>query len=913
MAILALVAGALAVVTLVAGLLNYFGNRVEHAWYVSLIAYVSWFFPFSIVVLVPLDLASTLFRGCKVEEECNEPLMYVSSEFLIGAWRTIYWCSFALTWVLIPLLQSYTQSGDFTVMKRFRSAVRYNIIYQLIVGSIALLGLVFLFYAKGPSNLRAYIMALSNSWGLVLVVIFMGYGMVDVPRRLWHKGDNARELRRISFKASVVKDKRQDTEDEVHNVAKELSVVCHKVQHSDPLRPYVDKMVEGFPAVRGVQFESNRTSSPIPPSQSQRSELHGMNASLPLGSSRTGTGTTLGGRKHSMDGLVPNVITEKYLADLHARIKRALRMSDRWNAIWRDLQKAGFLAQDIQENMDNPEKKFRSTLRPLTSKPKNWQLSLEWVWHLKLRPILLRSLAAVCAALSLLIVWSEMTYQNVNPVLSVIGLLVQVARDRMSYGAIEAVSFFTMLYMCTCAYTTLMKMKLLNNYVLVPNHHTDEPTLLFIGSYLCRLTFPLVYNYLTISAAGKEDSTVFAGYMGKIDMVPLLGDFNYYMPYVILVPTLITLFNVFAKMFAICSISDNFFDNDDDEGGIGGDLEEGVQVLKDARRDEERRLLPERTGLNRDFTARRGAAFETYNNNKNKQNRRRGDAPPTHSMLGEGSSANAWRDVRPSPSGNSQRPFHEPYFDDSTDDDDSGSVFTGFGRRESADHMGSSAPGAGAGTHPGGRGRSSIDSPSRGNLHRHTTKLDTPPTPGPFKSLWQKMVGPKQAIALDGTNTFSDPTDSDGARSSIESTGHEGGHVPSSYTGRNTFRPDRNSSSAAGRTGPALMFASVQQQPSSYSRSSLQEDENRDRDRLLSVHDARTRHGGSSGSSSRAHSPQGRVIGHGGQGGQGGQGGTNSGRNSRPNSRIFGASSPQNGNSTNRQPSPLINIFDDDD
>jgi hypothetical protein len=56
---------------------------------------------------------------------------------------------------------------------------------------------------------------------------------------------------------------------------------------------------------------------------------------------------------------------------------------------------------------------------------------------LKLRPILLRSLAALCAVLSLLIVWSEMTYQNVNPVLSVIGLLVQIARDRVSYGAIE--------------------------------------------------------------------------------------------------------------------------------------------------------------------------------------------------------------------------------------------------------------------------------------------------------------------------------------------------------------------------------------------------------------------------------------------------------------------------------------------
>lgn len=93
--------------------------------------------------------------------------------------------------------------------------------YQLVVGSIALLGLIYVWYSQETtSNLRAYVMALSNSWGLILVVIFMGYGMVDVPRRLWHKGDNARELRRISFKASVVKDKRQDTEDEVLNVAK---------------------------------------------------------------------------------------------------------------------------------------------------------------------------------------------------------------------------------------------------------------------------------------------------------------------------------------------------------------------------------------------------------------------------------------------------------------------------------------------------------------------------------------------------------------------------------------------------------------------------------------------------------------------------------------------------------------------
>ncbi|KAG0301372.1 hypothetical protein BGZ98_008411 [Dissophora globulifera] len=889
-------------IALVAGLLNYFGNRAEHAWYLSLIAFISWFFPFSIVVLVPLDLASTLWRGCTDEEQCKEPFMYVSSEFLVAAWRTIYWCSFALTWVMIPLLQAYTQSGEFTVMKRFRHAVRYNIIYQLIVGSIAMLGLVYVWYSQGPSNLRAYVMALSNSWGLILVVIFMGYGMVDVPRRLWHKGDNARELRRLAFKASVVKDKCQDTEDEVLSVAKELSVVCHKVQLSGPLRPYVDKMVEDFPAVRGVQFESSRTASPIP---FQRGDVTGTASGATSGVSRMPPAPGVLTRKQSLES-VPAVITEKYLADLHARIKRALRMNDRWKAIWHDLLQAGFLAQDIQENMDNPEKKFRSNLRPLTVKPKGWQLSFEWVWHLKLRPIILRSLSVFLAVISLLIVWSEMTYRNTNPVLSVIGLLVDMARDRMSYGAIEAISFFTMLYMCTCAYTTLMKMRLLNNYVLVPNHHTDEPTLLFIGSYLCRLTFPLVYNYLTISSTSKDDTTEFSAYMGKIDMVPFLGEFNYYMPYLILAPTLITLFNVFAKMFAVCSISDNFFDNDDEEGGIGGDLEEGLQVLADARRDEERRLLPDRVGMNRDFTARRGAAFESYNNNKN---RRRGDMA-THSMLGEGSSASAWRDVRPYPSGSNQRPYQEPYFDDSSDDEDAGSVAGGIG----GINVGGST-GLGAGT------RSSVDSPGRlgtastRGSHRNLSKLDPinhsnnnhtrePPVPsGAFKSMWQKLTRPKQAISLDNAPT-PDLIESDDARSSMESNGHR--QPP--HSGR-SFRPDRHiASNAATRTGPALMFASVQQQPSSYGRHS------EDRERLLTVGGG----GHQSPYSSRTNSPQGRPV------------AGAAGRNNPRNSRVFGTSHPagnggagnqfrpldsssRSGPSSHRQASPLVNINDEDD
>ncbi|KAF9969688.1 hypothetical protein BGZ73_007819 [Actinomortierella ambigua] len=913
MSAIQLVAGTLFVAFVVASLLNYFGNRRQHAWYVSLVAFVSWFFPFSIVGLVPLDLSSTLYRSCNHEDACKEPFTYVSQEFLVAAWRTMYWSSFVLTWVLIPILQAYTQSGQFTVMKRLRNAVRDNLIYQMIIGVVALLGLLYVIYSIGTKDLRAYLMALSNSWGLILVVVFMGYGMVEVPRRLWHKGDNERELRRISFKASAVKDTKQDTEEEVMRVA--------KMQPSDPLKPLVDKMVHNFPEARSIQFESSRTSSPLPGSARDRSTPS--NNGRLFGSSQTPATARTVGRKSSVESMVPAVLTENYLANLNARIKKALRMRDRWTAIWHDLLQEGFLAQDIQENADNPERKFRSTLRPLNNKPTDFWLKVEWHWYLRIRPVCFRVASVFCALVSIVIVWSEVTFKKGDPPLSIIGLLIQLAKKEMSYGAIEAVSFFTMLYMCACAYSSLLKMRLLNIYVLVPNHHTDEPTLLFMGSYLCRLTFPLVYNFLTI---GKEDSTEFAEYMGRMNMVPLLGKFNDYMPYAILVPTLITLFNVFAKMFAICSISDTFFEDDDsDEGGIGGDIEEGRQVLQDARREQERILFPSRAGFHRDFSSRRVAALDSYNNNK-KAGRGRpisgaGNDFASRNSLGEGSSASAWREAR-ALQGARHHTLQEPYHDDSTDDDEGtyGRRHSeGYGRLDTFDPFRGMSSGAGS---FGGRS-SGFDSPSFG---RSRSPLPPPlpqpsgpdefrrdddddSQPGAIKSLWQKLTGKKKpAIVLDGNSRQPGMSgyESD-SRSSLESVergitgtgrGGQGGDSARRGVGAETGTGAEAPRAGNNPTGPALMFTSIQRT-------------NDDRESLLGYSGSNTNTGRiASGARSptrpqsfkpSANRPQSGYLqtSSGGEGALGRPGATRNPRLSEDN-RRGGAS-------------PLINFFSEDD
>ncbi|KAF9161923.1 hypothetical protein DFQ26_004019 [Actinomortierella ambigua] len=788
MAALQLVAGTLLVAFVVASLLNYFGNRRQHAWYVSLVAFVSWFFPFSIVGLVPLDLSSTLYRSCNPQDACKEPFTYVSQEFLVAAWRTMYWSSFALTWVLIPILQAYTQSGQFTVMKRLRNAVRDNLIYQMVIGFVALLGLLYVIYTIGTKDLRAYLMALSNSWGLILVVVFMGHGMVDVPRRLWHKGNNERELRRISFKASAVKDTKLDAEEEVMRVAKELSIVCHKLQSSDPLKPLVDKMVHNFPEARSIQFDSSRTSSPLP--GSTRDRPTSTNNGRFFGSSQPSASSRAGGRKNSIESMVPAVLTEDYLANLNARIKKALRMKDRWTAIWHDLLQEGFLAQDIHENADNPERKFRSTLRSLSNKPKDFWLKFEWHWYLRIRPVCFRMASVFCALVSILIVWSEVTFDKNDPTLSVVGILIQLAKKETS--------------------------------------------------------FPLVYNFLTI---GKEDSTEFAEYMGRMNMVPLLGSFNHYMPYLILVPTLITLFNVFAKMFAICSISDTFFEDDDsDEGGIGGDLEEGRQVLQDARREQERLSIPERSGFHRDFSSRRVAALDAYNNNK-KTGRKTGRGRPvggaggagseftSRNPLGEGSSAGAWREVRPL-QGARQHTLQEPYHDDSTDDDE-GSYgrrhSEGYGRLDTFDPFRGMSSGAGS---FGGRS-SGFDSPSFG---RSRSPLPPPRLPvddsqrdeddgsrsGAIKSLWYKLTGKKKpAIVLEGATRQPGMGDYESdSRSSLESvergTSRAGGsREEEAVAGAGAETATGARASSGSPMGPALMFTSIQRASDDRDRESL--------------------------------------------------------------------------------------------
>lgn len=63
-------------------------------------------------------------------------------------------------------------------------------------------------------------MAAANSWGLFLVIVFMGYGLVSVPRTLWYSGSYDRHLHQHYANAARLKEECMDSEIEFNELAK---------------------------------------------------------------------------------------------------------------------------------------------------------------------------------------------------------------------------------------------------------------------------------------------------------------------------------------------------------------------------------------------------------------------------------------------------------------------------------------------------------------------------------------------------------------------------------------------------------------------------------------------------------------------------------------------------------------------
>uniref|UniRef100_A0A1I8EZG2 LMBR1 domain-containing protein 2 n=1 Tax=Wuchereria bancrofti TaxID=6293 RepID=A0A1I8EZG2_WUCBA len=522
-------------------LLNKYGSWRRQHFIVTISTFIGWFFSFIIIFILPLDIAITFYNRCLLEEAqisvrkeldvinvtdavCRKPIGFVPNYVLLRLWRVVYWTAQLLTWIVLPLMQN---AGDFSSLGKLRSAIYSNAIYY---GTYLAVFFMLMIYAavKGvvlnAEHLKVILISASNTWGLFLLVILLGYGLIEVPRQFWQMGSRDFRLNKTYFDIDKLSTDKNDAEDAVREAYKEARSVLTLLCNEHTLRKYAQTIVAKFPPELVSQITSR-----------------------------------------SNDGF--SIISDSTIR-LHKRVISAVQNHHRKQAQWNALIFRALYLEDVQQAEMTGQfvrtKEHRSYFFYCPSR-------VCFLWHVLYKRTLLKILGLFFYVMTGFVMWSECTFFIVHPRLSLAALIVHSTAYDYHYLHIQIYATVIISYLCICAYYTVFKLQIYRYYHLDPHHMTDENSLLFSAILLCRLTPPICLNVLGMihldshitsdTEFGVE--TQFTKLMGHLDLIPVLAKgINIYLPILIVLLALGTWFKLGIRLLHFLGI-DQFVDDDE--------------------------------------------------------------------------------------------------------------------------------------------------------------------------------------------------------------------------------------------------------------------------------------------------------------------------------------------------------------
>lgn len=565
-------------------LLQRYGDLRKQQPIVLLGTLLSWYLCFLIVFILPLDVSTTIYKQCILDnskdtprvirathrnetnsssspnsslsaQKCEEPWSYIPDGVLPVFWRVVYWTSQFLTWVLLPFMQSYASAGAFSRVGKMKTALIENAIYY---GTYLLIFISLLIYlAAHPkwsltwAELQTIGITAANTWGLFLLVLLLGYGLVEIPRSYWLSSSPAYLLSKTYFKAAKIAVEKAEAEENLVDVMEEVAGVHESIRYNHSLRKCVDTILTKCPIEYQEEFGRNVVNS----------------------------------------GGEPRIIpTTKSLTNLHKKVISAVQRHGQTQVQWSILSDQAFHLEDVTKSQNSPTRHFiHSFPATLSSQIPRfiYTPTIEWYWECVFRQWFCRFLAVLLCLLSAAVVWSECTFFSTHPVLSLFAVFIQSAESKYNYIYIEMACFVSILFMCVCVYSTVFRIRFFNYYYLVPHHQTDAYSLQFSGMLFCRLTPPLCLNFLGLihmdSAISHQDKiqTSYTSIMGSMRLLSFISD-GFYIYYPMLV--LLLCFATFYKLGSRCLNLLGFHQYVTDDDLITDLVDEGRELIRRERR-----------------------------------------------------------------------------------------------------------------------------------------------------------------------------------------------------------------------------------------------------------------------------------------------------------------------------------------
>ncbi|TNN80641.1 LMBR1 domain-containing protein 2-B [Liparis tanakae] len=207
-------------------LLQRYGDLRRQQRMVLLGTLLSWYLCFLIVFILPLDVSTTIYKQC-VLDNGNHPTPVTrtrrtnQTDDNSSVHPTVR--------LLLPFMQSYARSGAFSRVGKIKTALIENAIYY---GTYLLIFISLLVYvAAHPQwkltwrELQTIGITAANTWGLFLLVLLLGYGLVEIPRSYWLSSSHGYLLAKTYFKTAKMATEKVSAEENLADVMEVISGV----------------------------------------------------------------------------------------------------------------------------------------------------------------------------------------------------------------------------------------------------------------------------------------------------------------------------------------------------------------------------------------------------------------------------------------------------------------------------------------------------------------------------------------------------------------------------------------------------------------------------------------------------------------------------------------------------------------
>jgi len=200
---------------------------------------------------------------------------------------------------------------------------------------------------------------------------------------------------------------------------------------------------------------------------------------------------------------------------------------------------------------------------------------MKYFYYIHAHPILLKVFCVICAIFSVVLLYTELT----NFIKIDISTFSWIVNGHFNFTATFILLFVPLSYMLACTYFGFFSVKLASWYELYKNH-SDPVSMIWSGTMLARMIYPMSYNFITLVRA---KNTAYSEVLTILEDFTILGRGmnQYFFPVVLVLFFLMNLFNIWSKLFNCLGLNQFSFDKLEAESRI----QEG-RISVDQRRKE---------------------------------------------------------------------------------------------------------------------------------------------------------------------------------------------------------------------------------------------------------------------------------------------------------------------------------------